>query len=257
MKMVKSSPRRFLLIICLLLVLVLPSSLAAKTVQKPSNSVAPLERQIAKAFSIIPCQKITAQLVPAKKGARGFQKLTLKFEGIRAGRFQAEHVMVVYTDPVIDQNLLKAGRSNAIRSYRSSDISVLISDQDLQRYINERMKMVAPGPYEMKVKFSPPYMEYFFKVPVKAVSPDVARMLDKYTTDNAIEGYMVLEISARDNELYVTPVKAIANHMLIPEKVVHEIEAKINPIGRIPVLAPFKYRINEITIFEKYVYMTN
>ena len=242
----------------LLFFLILISPISAGAESPPSPKKAPLEEEVLKAVSqSIQCKKIEVQIGSSNAKPSALKTLTAKFDGINLGQMVADYMTLIYEDPAIDLTKLRRSKELNISSYSKNKVSILISTGGIEKYFSNKAKEFKKRYNRISIKFSPPYIECFFDVPAQEISPETLKLLDKFVKGGKLEGYAAFQIKAKDNALYALSSKAIVNHFLIPELILQEFQTKFNPFDGIPVLKPFQYSINTVTVQNKYLYLTN
>jgi hypothetical protein len=240
----------------ILIILILPISSIAKSPDISKKS--PLEEEVLNALSkSTQCKKIEVQIGSAKEKASVLKTLTVKFDGINLGQMVADYMTIVYEDPVIDLIKLRHSKELNISSYSKSKVSILISSGTIERYLDNKAKELKKRYNRISIKFSPPYIECLFDVPAQEIYPETLKLLDKFIKGGKLEGYAAFQIKVKNNELYALSSKVIVNHFLIPELILRELQTKFNPFDGIPVVKPFQYSINHLTVQNRYIYMTN
>jgi len=255
-KFIKTKKFHFFHYILFFLLLINPISSIAKSPDPTKKS--PLEEEVLKALSkSIQCKKIEVQIGFAKEKANVLKTLTVKFDGINLGQMVADYMTIVYEDPVIDLIKLRQSKELNISSYSKSKASILISSGTIERYLDNKAKELKKRYNRISIKFSPPYIECFFDVPAKEIYPETLKLLDKFIKGGKLEGYAAFQIKVKNNELYALSSKVIVNHFLIPELILRELQTKFNPFDGIPVPRPFQYSIDNLTVQNKYLFLTN
>jgi hypothetical protein len=247
---------RFLLYLLLAsFCLILPISSPAKT---PEPAVTPLEDEIMKALGKnIRCKKNEVQIRFEKEKPGQMKSLVAKFEGAVIGEMVADHMTVLYENPVIDLNQLKKTKELKILSSSKNKVSILISARAIEGYLAKKATQLQKKYNRISIKFSPPYIECLFDVPASEISPETLSLLKKFVKGAKLEGYAVFQIKAKDNALSALSSKVIVNHFLIPNVILQELQNKFNPFDGIPVLSPFQYSINNINVQTNYLLLTN
>jgi hypothetical protein len=233
-----------------------PISSLAKATEPSKKSV--LEEEVLNALGkSIQCKKIEVQIGSQKEKANALKTLTVKLEGMKLGQMVADYMTLLYEDPVIDLAKLRQSKELNISSYSKSKVSILISTGAIEKYFSNKAKEFKRRYNRISIKFSPPYVECLFDVPAQEISPETMKLLNKFVKGGKLEGYAAFQFKARDNGLYALSSKVIVNHFLIPELILRELQTKFNPFDGIPVLKPFQYSINTVTVQNKYIYMTH
>ena len=217
----------------------------------------------------IPCKKMDVQIRPSKDKAGEIKILAVKLEGVPLGYLTADYVTVVYEKPVIDTDQLFKLRKFKIRSSSRMKVSILISAGTFENYLAAQARHLQVRNYRMSIKLSPPYVECFFNVPVSGLSPKSLAALDAFGKETGFsqiktlmkagrfEGYGAFQLTAKNNTLQVVPAKAIVNHFSIPGAILQEAQSRINPLGRLTALASFQYSINNVTVQNNYLFLSN
>jgi hypothetical protein len=152
---------------------------------------------------------------------------------------------------------LRHSKELNIPSYSKSKVGILISSGAIERYLGNKANQIGKRYNKISIKFSPPYIECLFDVPASEISPETLQLLNKFVKGAKLEGYAAFQIKAKNNDLYALSSKVIVNHFLIPDLILKELQTKFNPFDGIPVLRPFQYSINNLTVQNKYLFLTN
>lgn len=222
---------------------------------EPSKKSA-LEEEVLKALKNIQCRKTEIQIVSVKEKVSTLKTLAVKFEGIKLGQMVADYMTILYEDPVIDLIKLKSQDLN-IASYSKNRVSILISAGAIEGYFANKAKEVKKRFNKVSIKFSPPYIECFFDVPASEISPETLKLLDKFIKSGKLEGYAAFQFKVKNNDLFALSSKVIVNHFLVPDLILRELQTKFNPFDGIPVVKPFQYSMNTVTVQNRYIYITN
>lgn len=237
--------------------LLVGSTLSAGELPTPSKK-SPLEEEVLKSLGkSVQCKKIEVQVGSAKEKANVLKTLTVKLEGMTLGKIVADYMTIVYEDPVLDLAKLRQSKELNILSSSRKKMSILISAAAIQGYFDNKAKEFRKKFNRISIKFSPPYIECFFDVPAQEISPETLKLLDKFVKGGKFEGYAAFQLKAKDNALYAFSSKVIVNHFLIPEFILQEMQKKFNPFDGIPIIKPFQYSINTVTVQNKYLYLSN
>ena len=223
----------------------------------PGDSVKSLEDEVSKAIGrSISCKKVEVQIEMAKGKADRLKSLAVKFDRIVLGEMVADHMTLLYEDPDIDLTRLKQSKEMSLSSYSKGKVGILISAEAIEKYLGNKARQLYKSYNKLSIKFSPPYVECFFDVPASEISPETLKLLN-IVKGTKFEGYAAFQIKAKNNELYALSSKVIVSHFLIPELILKELETKFNPFERIPVVKPFQYTINTVTVQNKYIYLAD
>jgi len=251
--------KRIRLLFCFLLIsisLVFPFASSAAT---PESANRPLENEIRQILSrSIKCKNIVVQVRTSKEKPNEIKTLAVKVEGTVLGGIAADYVTVLYEKPVIDQNLLKKAKKFRIISSSGSKAGILISIKSIENYIAARVKKLQKNQIQkISIRFSPPYAECFFDIPVSDIPPKTLKLLEKYVKGKRLEGYAALQVKAKDNAFSAVSAKVIVNHFAIPGAIRNELQNTFNPFHRVGVLSPLQYSINHVTVQNNYLFLTN
>ena len=231
----------------------------ASFAETPELTNKPLENEIRQILSRdIHCKNIVVQVRLSKEKPNEIKTLAVKVEGAVLGGIVADYVTVLYEKPVIDLNLLKKAKKFRIISSSGNKAGILISIKTIENYIASRGKKLQKNQIQkISIRFSPPYAECFFDIPVSEIPPKTLKLLDKYVKGKRLEGYAALQLKAKDNALSALSAKIIVNHFSIPAAIRQELQNTFNPIYRTPVLSPLRYSINNVTVQKNYLFLTN
>ncbi len=235
--------------------LLTPSPSPAKS---PDPWVNPLEKEISIALSKqIQCKKIEVQIDADREKSNKIKNLAIKLDGVVLDPMVADYLTLTYEYPVVDLTQLKRANEWKMLSYGKNKVSLLISAGAIEQYLSNKANQLKRRYDRMSIKFAPPYIECLFDVPASEISPETLKLLKQFVKNAKIEGYAAFQIKAKDNALYASSSKVIVNHFLIPQMILKELETKFNPFDGVPVLRPFQYSINTVTVQNKYMYLTN
>jgi hypothetical protein len=203
------------------------------------------------------CTKIEARIETLGEKPQSIKNLAIIIDNLSLGQFKADRMTVIYENPVIDVVKLKKGKGLQFISYTKNKVSILASTESLQKYVSEKSKQFNKKNVQISLKFTPPYVECFYSVPVNEIASESVQLLKSFIRGDKIEGYAAFTITAKKNALYAYSSKVIVNHFLIPNVTLDAFQDRFNPFDEIPVVRPFEYTINNITIQSKYIFMTN
>jgi hypothetical protein len=231
--------------------LVFPFVSSAET---PELTSKPLENEITKILSRdVHCKKNVVQIRLSNEKPNEIKTLAVKVEGAVLGGIVADYITVVYEKPVIDFNQLKKAKKFKIISSSGRKAGILISKNVMERYIVGKVKKQV----RISIRFSPPYAECFFDIPVSAIPPETMKLLHKYVKGKKLEGYAAMQIKAKDNALSIQSSKVIVNHFLIPDAIRQELQNSFKQVEHIGVLSPLRYSINNVTVQNNYLFFTH
>lgn len=218
----------------------------------------PLENQIMKALgSDVRCKNMAIQIRQDKEKPGEMKSLAFKLEEVKIGEMVADHMTVMYEKPVIDLDRLNKANKFKVLSSSRIKVGILVSAGSLERYIAARARQLRKKYNRMSIKFSPPYAECQFDVPASEISPEALKLLDKFIKGGKLEGYAALQFKARNNALSAESSKVILNHFLIPDVLLKELQTRFNPFDSVPVLSPFNYSINSVSVQSNYLFLSN
>jgi hypothetical protein len=226
----------------------------ASSAERPELTNKPLENEIMQILArSIKCKNIVVQVRLSKENPNEIKTLAVKVEGAMLGGIVADYVTVVYEKPIIDFNQLKKAKKFKIISSSGSKAGILISKKAIERYIAGKVKKQV----RISIRFSPPYAECFFDIPVSEIPPETMKLLHKYVKGKKLEGYAAIQVKAKDNALSVLSSKVIVNHFLIPDAIRQGLQNSFKQSERIGVLSPLRYSINNVTVQNNYIFLTN
>jgi hypothetical protein len=230
----------------------------ASSAETPEFTNKPLENEIRQILNRnIQCKNIVVQVRLSKEKPNEIKTLAVKLEGAMLGEIVADYITVLYEKPVIDFNQLKKAKKLKIISSSGNKAGILISIKAIERLIAGRVKKLQKNQARVSIRFSPPYAECFFDIPVSEIPPKTLKLLDKYVKGKRLEGYAAIQLKAKDNAISALSSKVIVNHFLIPGAIRQELQKTFNPIYHIPVLSPLRYSINNVTVQNNYIFLTN
>ena len=232
------------------------------SVSSPATSQTPSIKLLAPQFQealekTIPCKKVEVQIEPSREKPTLLKRLVVKLDGVPLGHMTADHMTLIYEDPVIDLVRLSRLKEPNLQSYSKNRASILISEKSIERYLEKRARELKRKYNAVSIKFAPPFVECRFDVPVSEISPETMKLLEKFVKKSRLEGYAAFQIKAKDNALYAFSSKVIVNHFLIPDFILKEFQTKFNPFDGIPPIKPFHYSLNSVTVQNKYLFLTN
>ena len=226
----------------------------ASSSETPNLTARTLENEIMNILGKnIQCKKIMVQIRLSQEKPNEIKTLAVKFENAVIGDLVADYITILYEKPVIDFNQLKKAKKFKIISSSESKVGILISAKAIERYIAGKVKKQV----RISIRFSPPYAECFFDIPVSEIPPKTLKLLNKYVKGKRLEGYTALQMKAKDNALFALSSKVIVNHFLIPGAIRQELQNMFNPFYRIPVLSSLRYSINSVNVQNNYLFLTN
>jgi hypothetical protein len=230
----------------------------ASFAETPRPDTGHLENEIMQVLGRnIKCRKITVQIMMSKEKPGEIKTLAVKFESAILGHMVADYITVVYEKPVIDLSQLRKAKKFKILSSSNNKVGILISAQAIDNYIAAKAKQYGNNHARVSVRFSPPYAECFFDIPVSEIPPQTLKLLAGYVKGKKIEGYAAVKMSAKNNSLWVQSSKAIINHFLIPGAIIQKLQNILNPVHHVFVLSPLLYSINKVSVQNNYLFLSN
>lgn len=217
-----------------------------------------LEKSITKAIaSEIICKEIKVKIIFAKNNTSKISNLTVRLDGVNIGGITADYITVQYNFPLLDfQNLNKKGRLK-ILSHSSQKTNILLSVNSLQNYLLFKAKEFGKNNVNIKLKYSPPFIECFYDIPKNEIASETTELISKFIPGDMLKGYAAFTLRAKKSELFAHSSKVILNHFLIPGSILNIFENKFNPFDKITSINIFNIEINNIIVQSKYVLLTN
>jgi len=231
---------------------------SAAFAEAPRSAAGQLEAEIKQVLErTIKCKNIIVRITMSKEKPGEIKTLAVKVEGAVLGNMATDYITVVCEKPVIDFNQLRKAKKFKIISSSGNKVGILVSANAINSYIAAKARQYHNDQARVSVRFSPPYAECFFDIPVSAVPPKTLKLLAGYVKGKKIEGYAALQMQAKNNALYALSSKAIVNHFLIPGAVLKELQSTLNPVDRVPVFAPMRFAINHVNVQNNYLFLSN
>lgn len=223
-----------------------------------SYSQEPLDSDIAKALKkVVKCEKIEVKTKTENNKGGKLKALLIRFIGLPKHILPADYVTVQYTNPDIDLISLKKSNNFKVKSSSNFKIGMLVSEQTIQNEFKKTAKRLNFTDYKLSIKFTPPYIELEFDVPVTAIPQKDRKLVEKFIKNKRLEGYATLRLEIHDNKIIASPVKVILNHFLVPMPLVSEFKKRINPIYQIPRMKPFDYRLVKVDLLKQHIFFSN
>lgn len=217
-----------------------------------------LEGEIARALrSTLNCKNIDVRIFSNAQKPNKIERLAIKMDGVELGQLEADHMTVVYNSPVIDLKRLKRENVLVVSSSSKFKVSILASVKALEKYLMKKANQFNKKNVHISLKFTPPYIECLYDVPVHEIAPESVDLLKTFVRGGKVEGYAAFKIEARNNALYASSSKVITNHFLLPNALLRMFQSKFNPFDEIAVVGPFQYTINNVSVQSSYVLLSN
>jgi hypothetical protein len=217
-----------------------------------------LEDDIAAALKrTLHCSTVEARVQTPGDGSQKMKSLAIIINNIQLGQFTADRMTLLYENPVIDMSMLKKNKELHFISYSKNKVNILASAESLQKYFGEKAKQYNKKNFKITLKFTPPYVECFYDVPLSEIASESVALLKSFIPGDRIEGYAAFKIEVKDNAMSAYSSKVIVNHFLLPNGILGTFQKRFNPFDQIPVPEPFSYKINSLTVQSKYIYLTN
>lgn len=217
-----------------------------------------LEKTIGKAIAReINCKEIKVKInfdsnIPSK-----INNLAVRMDGVNIGGIIADYITIQYNNPSLDYKNLKNQGKLKFLSYSDQKVNVLLSINSLQNYLSLKEKEFGKKNVNIRLKFSPPFIECFYDVPQKEIASETAQIISKFIPGDKLEGYAAFTLHAKKSELSAHSSKVILNHFLIPGSILSTFENKFNPFEKISAINIFNFEINNVVVQSKYVLLTN
>ena len=219
------------------------------------------DRIISSLEKLYPASKIRAKVLSKSKSFTGssasLSKLSIRMDNMRLGNIQSDFFTVILDDVKIDLNQITSKNRLKIKSYKSIKLRIGVSTTKMKESFRNKMHSMGKSGIEADFKYSPPYIECFYKVPESQLGEDTKAMLVKYIAGSNLEGYIAFRINAKKNNIYAHPEKVILNHFLLPGTLVGSFESIYNPFETLSVIRPFKYQIDKAEVQDKFIIFTN
>lgn len=247
--MVKLSRIEFPLLGCLFLLL---TSLNVSLLGQDNE----LENNISKAVAnVIPSENVIVKASFDK--SKKITSLIIKLEKAGIGGITADYMTIQLRKPVIDISSLKKSGKFRLISSNEKKISILLSIKNLQQYLAAKANEFGKKNANIKLKFSPPYIECFYNVPKKEIASETIGLLSKFIPGDKLEGYAAFTLTINKNELSAHSSKVILNHFLLPNTILNIFENRFNPFDKIIPIGIVDYKINKLNVQAKYILLSN
>jgi hypothetical protein len=217
-----------------------------------------LDSDIAKALrKIVKCEKIEIKTKTEDNKSGKLRSLIIRLVAMPKHILPADYVTVQYINPNIDLIALKKSNNFKIKSYSNFKIGMLVSEQTIKNEFDKRAKRLNLRYNKFLIKFTPPYIELEFDIPVDAIPLKDRKLVEKFIKNKRLEGYAALRLEIHNNKIIASPVKVILNHFLLPMTLVSELKKRVNPIYRIPRIRPFDYDLVKVDILKQHIFFSN
>jgi hypothetical protein len=203
------------------------------------------------------CATVEARVQTPGDGSQKMKSLAIIINNIQLGQFTVDRMTLLYENPVIDMSRLKKNKNLHFLSYSKNKVNILVSVAYLEKYLQRKAQQFNKKNVRISLKFTPPFIECFYDVPKNEIASESVELLKKFIKGDKIEGYAAFQLTAKDNALYASSSKVITNHFLLPNALLEIFQTRFNPFDQIPVPEPFAYKINNLTVQAKYIYLTN
>jgi hypothetical protein len=217
-----------------------------------------LDGEIEKALrKTVPCERIEIKTKTGEDKSGKLKSLFIKFVSMPKNILPADYVTMQYTDPQIDLKALRNSKVFTVTSYSDFKIGMLVSEQTIKNEFEKTAKTFNFHYDKFLIKFSPPFIEVEFDIPVSTIPLKDRKLIEKFIVDNRIKGYAALRLEAHDNAIFVIPAKVILNHFLTPMPVLAEIQKRINPVYQIARIRSFEYSLGKVELLKQYILISN
>jgi hypothetical protein len=240
------------------LMIVLSSAILLFFTASDSYSQESLDSDLAKALrKIVKCEKIEIKTNREDNKSGKLRSLLIRLVGMPKHILPADYVTVQYANPDIDLIALKKSNNFKIKSYSNFKIGMLVSEQTIKNEFAKRAKKLKLRYDKFSIRFTPPYIEVEFDIPVDAIPLKDRKLVEKFIRNKRLEGYAALRLEIHDNKIIASPEKVILNHFLLPMTVVSELKKRVNPIYNIPRIRPFEYDLVKVDMMKQHIFLSN
>ena len=217
-----------------------------------------LDSDLAKALrKIVKCEKIELKTKIEDNKSGKLRSLLIRLVAMPKHILPADYITVQYTNPDIDLIALKKSNGFKVKTYSNFKIGMLVSEQTIKNEFAKRAKRLNLRYNKFLIKFTPPYIELEFDIPVDAIPFKDRKLVEKFIKNKRLEGYAALRLEMHDNKIIASPAKVILNHFLLPRPLVSELTKRINPIYHIPRIRPFDYNLVKVDILKQHIFFSN
>ena len=217
-----------------------------------------LDGELAKALrKTVKCERIEIKTKAGDDKSGDLKSLSMKFVSLPINGVPVDYVTAQYTDPKIDLKALRNASTVKITSYSDLAVRILLSEQTIKNEFTRTARRLNFHYDKFLIKFSPPYIELEFSVPVSTIAPKDRKLLEKFVVNDRFEGYAALRLEVRDSRIFAVPAKVILNHFLLPMPVLAELQKRVNPIYQLPRVLPFDYTLGKIDLLKQYILLSN
>lgn len=204
----------------------------------------------------IKCSNITVKTILDKDNANKIVSLAIKIEGGELDNIKADYITIQLDNPVFNIQSIKKSNRLRFSSYSNKKVNILLSLNTLQNYLQDRAKEFGKNSAEIRLKFTPPFVECFYSVPTKEVASETLGMISKFLSGEKLEGYAAFTFKVNKNELSAFSSKVILNHFLLPNTVLSLFEKKFNPFEKISPLSILDFKLNSLVVQSKYLLLS-
>jgi hypothetical protein len=218
----------------------------------------PLDSDLAKALKkVVKCEKIEVKNTGGDSKSGKLQSLLLRFVTMSKQVVPADYVTVQYTNPDINLTALKKSNSFKVNSSSNFKIGLLVSEQTVRDEFAKAARRSNLHFDKFLIKFTPPYIEVEFDIPVSAIPLKDRKLVEKFIRNKRLTGYAALRLEMRNNKVIASPVKVILNHFLLPLPLVAELKKRLNPVYQVQRIRPFDYNLVKIDIMKQHIFLSN
>ncbi|MCX6175459.1 MAG: hypothetical protein NTZ27_11960 [Ignavibacteriales bacterium] len=229
-------------------------SLSAFQITNKENLEKTIEKAIAREIN---CKEIKVKTILDSNNPSKINNLAIRMDGVNIGGIIADYITIQYNYPILDNKNLKNKAKLKFLSYSDQKVAILLSINSLQNYLSLKEKEFGKNNVNIRLKFSPPFIECFYDVPQKEIASETAQIISKFIPGDKLEGYAAFTLQSKKSELSAYSSKVILNHFLIPGSILSIFEKKFNPFEKISAINIFNFEINNIVVQSKYVLLTN
>lgn len=222
-----------------------------------SQNKLPIEKDILNALkSNFSKSIITVKANYDQSNPKDMVSLAIKIENIINLFLPIDIMTISYQKPVLNLERIKKGFFY-VTKHSGQKVSALISPKSIEQYIQNKANYLNKKNVDVKVKYSPPFVECFYNVPLNQISQETTSQLTDFTSSGKFEGYAAFTFKVRNNDLSARGEKVILNHFLLPKPILRLFEDRNNPFDEIIEFEPLKYKFNSATVQKNYILLTN
>jgi len=144
----------------------------------PNNSQEELEKAIGKAIkSEISCKEIKVKIIQSQNNSSKINNMAVRMDGVNIGGITADFITIQYSSPVLDNQALNKKGKLKLLSHSGQKVNILLSVGCLQNYLLLKAKELGKNNVNIRLKYSPPFIECFYDVPKKEIASETAEII--------------------------------------------------------------------------------